>query len=64
MDVLGLEAPLLSIASDNFRGGETVLIEQSASKVKRRGKTKARPDFSLIARTPLRLFQLASPVTL
>ena len=27
-------------------------------------KLKARPDFSLIARTPLRLFQLASPVTL
>lgn len=27
MDALGLEAPLLSIASENFRGGETVLIE-------------------------------------
>jgi hypothetical protein len=27
VDALGLEAPLLSIASENFRGGETVLIE-------------------------------------
>lgn len=32
MEVLGLEAPLSGIASEKFRGGETVLIEPNRLK--------------------------------
>ena len=32
MDALGLEAPLSGIASENFRNGETVLIEPNRLK--------------------------------